>query len=84
MATIVLYTIRSCPHCTKARALLRNNGIQFTEYDVDRDEIRWREAMALAGGKDIVPVIDIDGKIFFGAYTSKMEEELKEELRITS
>jgi len=83
MPTIVLYTIRVCPHCDKVRALFRNNGVQFTEYDVDKDEIRWREAMALAGGKDIVPVIDIDGKIFYGAYTTKMEQDLKKELGIT-
>ena len=83
MPTVVLYTIRSCPHCAKVRALFRNNGVQFAEYDVDKDEIRWREAMAWAGGKDIVPVIDIDGKIFYGAYTTKMEQDLKKELRIT-
>ena len=84
MPTVVLYTIRSCSHCDKVRALFNNNEVQFTEYDVDRDEIRWREAMALAGGQDIVPVIDIDGKIFFGAYTPKMERELKKELGITA
>lgn len=84
MPTVVVYTIRSCPHCAKVRALFTNNGVQFTEYDVDKDEIRWREAMALAGGKDIVPVIDIDGKIFFGAYTPKMDRELKKELGITA
>jgi glutaredoxin len=84
MPTVVLYTIRSCPHCAKVRALFRTHGIRFTEYDVDKDEIRWREAMALAGGQDIVPVVDIDGKIFFGAYTPKMEQQLKKELGISS
>ena len=62
---------------------MRKNEIQFTEYDVNKDEIRWREAMALAGDRDIVPAIDIDGKIFFGAYTVKMEHELKKALGIT-
>jgi glutaredoxin len=82
MPTVVLYTIQSCPHCAKVRALFKRNGTRFTEYDVDKDEIRWREAMALAGGKDIVPVIDVKGKILFGAYTSKMERELKQALGI--
>ncbi len=84
MPTVVLYTTRSCPHCAKVRALFRTHGINFTEYDVDNDEIRWREAMALAGGQDIVPVVDVDSKIFYGAYTPKMEKQLKKELKIAS
>jgi len=84
MPTVVLYTTRSCPHCAKVRVLFRTHGIKFSEYDVDNDEIRWREAMALAGGQDIVPVVDVDGKIFYGAYTPKMEKQLKKELKIAS
>lgn len=82
MPTVVLYSIRSCPHCARVRALFRNNGVQYAEYDVDRDEIRWREAMVFAGGQDIVPVVDIDGAIFYGAYTPKMERGLKKALGI--
>ena len=82
MPTVVLYSIRSCPHCTSVRAFFRNNGVQYTEYDVDKDEIRWREAMVFAGGQDIVPVVDIDGKVLYGAYTPKMERDLKKALGI--
>ena len=38
--------------------------------------------MVFAGGQDIVPVVDIDGKVLYGAYTPKMERDLKKALGI--
>jgi glutaredoxin 3 len=57
---IEIYTWRSCPFCIRAKALLKDKGVEFTEYSVDGDE-QARAAMAKRGdGKRSVPQIFID------------------------
>jgi len=73
---VVVYTTSWCPHCEAVRKLLKQHRIEFIEHDVEKDDEKWHEAMKKAGGRDIVPVVDIDGKIFFGAYED-IEEDLK-------
>jgi glutaredoxin 3 len=61
MATKVeIYTWSGCPFCKRAKALLNNKGVQFTEYVIDGDE-RARSLMAQrANGRRSVPQIFID------------------------
>ncbi|WP_295614138.1 glutaredoxin 3 [Chamaesiphon sp. GL140_3_metabinner_50] len=58
---IEIYTWRSCPFCIRAKALLKNKGVEFTEHAIDGDE-QARSAMAARGddGKRSVPQIFID------------------------
>jgi glutaredoxin len=37
-ADILLYTTSWCPCCRKARDYLRSKGIDFTEYDIEKDK----------------------------------------------
>ena len=56
---IVIYTTATCPYCRRAKALLRERGLEFEEISVEGDPAR--EAMvARAGGRRTVP------QIFFG------------------
>lgn len=60
MATKVeIYTTMFCPFCHRAKALLKNKGVEFTEYDVggsSDDRARMRER---ADGRHTVPQIFI-------------------------
>lgn len=32
---VVIYTKSSCPNCTTAKALLKSNGLEYSEWDVE-------------------------------------------------
>ncbi len=57
---IVIYTTASCPYCRRAKALLRERGLEFTEISVDGDAKARATMTARAGGRYTVP------QIFFG------------------
>jgi glutaredoxin 3 len=57
---IEIYTWQSCPFCIRAKALLKDKGVEFIEHSIDGDE-QARAAMAKRGnGKRSVPQIFID------------------------
>jgi glutaredoxin 3 len=57
---IVVYTTATCPYCRRAKALLRERGLEFEEISVDGDPAARAAMMARAGGRRTVP------QIFFG------------------
>ncbi|HLA19728.1 MAG TPA: glutaredoxin domain-containing protein [Dehalococcoidia bacterium] len=54
MSTVIMYTLRNCPTCDKARAALTERGVEFEERRVDESEQWWEEALKYAF---TVPVI---------------------------
>lgn len=60
---VVVYGAEWCGDCHRARALFDQYNIAYTYYDIDKDEAKKQRAIELAEGKNIVPVIDIDGTI---------------------
>ncbi len=57
---IEIYTWQSCPFCIRAKALLKDKGVEFTEYSIDGDE-QARSAMAeRSHGKRSLPQIFVD------------------------
>jgi glutaredoxin 3 len=60
MHTIQIYTTPYCPYCVRAKALLKQKGVDYTETDVSGDD-DLRDAMTRrAGGRRTVPQIFID------------------------
>lgn len=82
LVQVKIYTIPTCPHCAAVRELLKRNGVEFDDYNVEDDEGRWKEALLKTGGLDIVPVVDIDGQVIFGAFTGELEKKLIDALRL--
>ena len=62
---VVAVTSETCPHCTRAKKFLKDNGIEFENVDVSTDRERAMEIVAKSGQMG-VPVLEIDGEIIVG------------------
>ena len=62
MATKVeVYSSMWCPFCYRAKKLLKNKGVEFTEIDVDGDPAARMAMRERADGRHTVPQIFING-----------------------
>lgn len=62
MPEVEIYTWSICPYCIRAKQLLDQKGVSYTEHRIDGDEAA-RAAMAVrAGGRRTVPQIFVDGE----------------------
>lgn len=61
MAKVEIYTSMLCGYCHAAKRLLKQKGVDFTEYDVGCDVEKRAEMSELAGGRTSVPQIFING-----------------------
>jgi glutaredoxin len=59
----ILYTLRGCPTCEKAKRGLNQRGVQFEERMVDDNPVWWKEAVVLAA---TVPILVSDGGVEVG------------------
>jgi glutaredoxin 3 len=59
---IELYTTVGCPYSAAAREDLEWRGVEFVEYDVERDREAYERMLEFTGGKRTVPVIVERGK----------------------
>ncbi len=57
---IEIYTTMFCPFCYRAKALLKNKGVEFTEYDVGASSDARAKMRERADGRNTVPQIFID------------------------
>lgn len=62
MAKIEIYTTPICPYCARAKALLENKGVAFSEIDVMMDPDMRDKMRERAGGRNTVPQIFINGR----------------------
>ena len=68
---IEIYTTRTCAYCVRARSLLKNIGLGFTETDISTDADKAIE-IAERSGQRTVPQIFIDGRSI-GGFTELAE-----------
>ena len=73
---VELYVTSWCGYCKKARSFLKANGIEFTEYDIEKDSNAAKRHRKLnrRGG---VPVAIINGKKIIGFSKAAYESALK-------
>ena len=62
MTDITIYTTELCGYCRRAKALLNEKGVTFTEIDVSYDPAERARMMQRAGGRRTVPQIFIGAK----------------------
>ena len=61
MAKVEIYTTSICPYCARAKRLLTDKGVAFTEIDVSANPAKRDEMEKRADGRYTVPQIFIDG-----------------------
>ena len=59
MNRIEIYSTAHCPWCSRAKALLRDRGLDFEEIDIDSDQAHALEMIARSGQRT-VPQIFVD------------------------
>jgi glutaredoxin 3 len=62
MPKVEVYSSQFCGYCARAKRLLSQKGVEWTEYDVIEDPDKRKEMTQRAGGRMTVPQIFIDGK----------------------
>ena len=60
--SVKLYTAAGCPYSEAAREDLEWRGVDFVEYDVEKDQEAYERMLELTGGNRTVPVIVEEGK----------------------
>jgi glutaredoxin 3 len=60
--SVELYTASGCQYSEAAREDLEWRGIDFVEYDVEKDEEARKRMLEITGGNRTVPVIVEEGK----------------------
>jgi mycoredoxin len=80
---VQVYTAAWCRDCRAAKRFLDENGIQYTEIDVDADSAASDELVRRVG-KRAIPQMVIDGEWFqpYKAGCGLLFEELRQRLRI--
>lgn len=61
MASVEIYSTMFCPYCVRAKRLLSQKSVIFTDYDLLADPARRPEMVARSGGRMTVPQIFING-----------------------
>lgn len=61
MADVIIYTTPICPYCVRAKNLLKQKGVEWTEIDVSRDAGE-RMALMERTKQRTVPQIFINGQ----------------------
>jgi len=57
---VIMYGTDWCPYCKKARTYFKSNGINFVEYNIEKNDLAKRMYDLLGGGG--VPLILVHGK----------------------
>lgn len=72
---VKIYSTPTCPWCIRAKQFLKENNIEFQDYDVSSDQGA-REEMVKISGQMGVPVLDIDGEIIVGFDKERIKQAL--------
>ncbi|MBW4517801.1 MAG: glutaredoxin 3 [Timaviella obliquedivisa GSE-PSE-MK23-08B] len=59
-SNVEIYTWRTCPFCIRAKQLLREKGVEFTEYSIDGDNAARTKMAERSHGQRSVPQIFIN------------------------
>lgn len=62
MAKVEIYKKMTCPYCYRAKALLKQKGVEPEEIAVDLGGEQKQQMLQRAGGRMTVPQIFIDGR----------------------
>ncbi|MEI6985241.1 MAG: glutaredoxin 3 [Rhodospirillaceae bacterium] len=61
MTEIVIYSSAHCGYCARAKKLLNDKGVTYTDIDLSKSPSHRLEMIERAGGRSTVPQIFING-----------------------
>ncbi len=76
MADVKIYSTPVCPWCNKAKEFMKENSIDYKDFDVSSDEEAKNEMIEKSGQMG-VPVLDINGTVIVGFDVEKIKQALK-------
>jgi glutaredoxin 3 len=79
MAKITVYTAENCPYCIKAKNLLKDRGIAFSEVLIGWDDDAQWDALFVKSKMKTVPQI-FNGDALIGGYTELAALDQKDQL----
>lgn len=79
MASVEIYTTKTCPYCVRAKNLLNAKDVDFVEHDVTGDDAARDALVKKSNGMRTVPQIFINGQ-HVGGYDNLAALEEKGEL----
>ncbi len=85
MTKVIMYTTQFCPYCVRARHLLEEKGVEYTEIRVDLEPHKRSEMIELAG-RTSVPQIFINDEHVGGCddlYALESKGNLNQKLGLT-
>lgn len=59
--TVVVYTMKTCPHCTEFKNLLKKESINFIDRDIDKFEDEYDMFSKITGNEMVPAVLVIEG-----------------------
>lgn len=76
--SVEIYTIPTCSDCNNAKRYFKEHQVPYTEYNCEEDA-SYAEKVWKLTGKQIVPTIVIDGKVFIGfaVHFTEIKESLQ-------
>lgn len=72
---VTVFTTPTCSWCSRTKSYLRQNGIDFREVDVSKDE-KAAQRMVARSGQMGVPQLDIDGRMVVGFDKPRIDQLL--------
>ena len=79
MPEVTIYCTSMCPYCIRAKQLLDNKNVEYTEISLDRNPERRPEMEQRANGRTSVPQIFIDDH-HVGGFDDMVELDMDDEL----
>ena len=75
MKNVIIYSTSTCPWCIRAKQFLKDNNVQYADFDVSSNSEK-AEEMTQKSGQMGVPVLDIEGMIIVGFDKEKIKQSL--------
>lgn len=72
---VIVYSKTICPHCQQAKQYLKQNGVPYTEHNLDNDAERQDFYAKCGPGVRTVPQIFVDG-VRIGGHMDLMKSDV--------
>lgn len=74
MKQVEIYTSDTCPQCVKAKEILKNNKVEYVEYNISKDIESKKRLIGM--GYMSIPLTVIDGEHVLGLDIKRMMDLL--------